>query len=144
MDMTRSQFLRFFAGAGAGALGLGALASCDGSDPKTPDASSSDGPKPVDAAIDAKPIDAPMAMGNCMQNGTNIVIGTNHGHAMTVPAADVIAGVQKDYQIQGGSGHPHTVTVTAAMFATLQQNTQVVVTSTVDAGHSHQVTIRCA
>ena len=63
---------------------------------------------------------------------------------MTVSMADVTAGVQKDYNIQGTSGHPHTVTVTAAMFAMLQQNLQVMVVSSVDAGHPHTVTIRCA
>ena len=145
MDLTRSQFLRLLAGTGAGALGLATLGACSkegGKDPIDGPPGSPDAPKP-DAAIDA-PIDAPGPMGNCMQNGTNVTIGTNHNHAMTVSIADVMAGVQKDYNIQGTSGHPHTVTVTAQMFAMLQQNLQVMVRSSVDANHDHNVTIKCA
>ncbi|HWO19219.1 MAG TPA: hypothetical protein VNO30_10590 [Kofleriaceae bacterium] len=145
MDMTRSQFLRLLAGTSAGALGLATLGACskEGSkDPIDGPPGSPDAPKP-DAAVDA-PIDAPGPMGNCMQNGTNTTIATNHGHAMTVSMADVTAGVEKIYNIQGTSSHPHTVTVTAAMFAMLQQNIQVTVVSSEDAGHPHTVTIRCA
>lgn len=143
MHITRSQFLRLFAGAGAGALGLGALASCKDSDPKTPDASTTgDGPKPVDAAIDAKPVDA--FVGNCVQNGGKPVIGANHGHTMTVPAADIVAGVEKTYQIQGASAHPHTVTISAAQFTMLQANTTIMVVSSNDSAHTHTVTVSCA
>lgn len=141
MDLTRSEFLRLLAGTGIGALSLPALGACDGSDAKNPDAppSNPDAPKVVDAAIDAPP-----AAGNCLQNGTTVAISSNHGHTMTVSKADVMAGVQKDYNIQGSSAHPHTVTVTAAMFAMLQQNMQVTVKSSTDNGHPHDVTIKCA
>ena len=145
MDLTRSQFLRLFAGAGIGAIGLSNLAACGGSDENQPDASTGDPDAPgnVDAAIDGPPIDSPMA-GNCAQNGTAVTIGNNHNHAMTVPAADVVAGAEKIYQIQGTSGHPHTVTVTALMFMRLQQNMTVTVTSSLDAAHTHLITIACA
>jgi hypothetical protein len=144
MNLTRNQFLRLLAGTGVSALGLSALGACDGSDAKAPDAppGTSDAPK-VDAGIDA-PIDAPMSAGNCLQNGTTTTIMFNHGHTMTVPQADVMAGVTKVYNIQGTSDHPHTVTVTDAMFTRLQQNMPVTAVSSVDAGHPHTVTIRCA
>jgi hypothetical protein len=147
MDMTRSQFLRLLAGTGAGALGLATLGACNsGGEKRPPDGppGSPDAPK-VDAAIDApKQIDAPGPMGNCTQNGTMVAIASNHNHEMTVSQADVTAGVEKMYNIQGTSDHPHTVTVTAEKFAMLQQNLQVTVVSSVDDGHPHTVTIRCA
>jgi hypothetical protein len=137
MDLTRSEFLRLLAGTGIGTLGLSALGACDGSDAKNPDASpgNPDAPK-VDAAIDAPPP-------NCMQNGTAVTIANNHGHSMTVSKADVMAGVPKDYNIKGVSAHPHTVTVTAAMFALLQQNMEATATSSTDDGHPHNITIKC-
>lgn len=143
MDLSRQQFLRLW-GAGLGALALSPLASCGEVEEKTPDAPPGDAPKDagLDAATDGPPADAPM--GNCAMNGTAVTIGTNHGHTMAVPAADIAAGVAKTYQIQGTSGHPHTVVVTAAMFAMLQQNMQVMGSSSVDASHAHQFTIKCA
>jgi hypothetical protein len=72
-------------------------------------------------------------------------IGTNHpmAHTMTVSDADVQAGVDKTYNIQGASMHPHTVTVTAADFTTLAGGGTVMKTSSTDAMHSHVVTITC-
>ena len=141
MHITRSQFLRLFAGAGA--LGLGALAACDGSDPKNPDAPTGggDAPKPVDAAIDARPIDA--FVGNCTQNGTSVVIGTNHSHTVTIPMADIIAAeANRTYTLTLGAGHTHTVLITAAMFTMLKNNMTVMATSSLD-GHTHSVTVNC-
>lgn len=150
MDLTRNQFIRLC----AGTLAAAALPACGGSSsdkpPGTPpvDSPIADAPKPVDAAIDARPpIDAapdgPPAVPNCQQNGTKITIDANHGHAMTVSKADVVAGAEKIYDIEGVSGHVHLVTVTAAMFTVLQNNMQVTVSSSND-GHIHDVTIACA
>jgi hypothetical protein len=144
MDISRSQFLRLFAGAGAGALALSKLGACDDAEDRTPDAPPGNpDATPADAGIDGPPIDAPV-MGNCMQNGTTITMSGHAGHEMEVTAADIIAGVEKEYDIMGMSGHNHKVIVTGPMFMMLQQNLQVTVTSSVDAGHPHIVTIRCA
>jgi len=80
---------------------------------------------------------------NCIDNGTNSSIGGNHGHTLSVSAADVNAGIEKSYGIQGSATHNHQVTVTVPQFATLANNQSVVVTST-SAGHTHSVTISCA
>jgi hypothetical protein len=118
--MTRSQFLRSL----VGIAGLGAVVACGGGDEST---------------------DAPDAGArNCVAAGTSATIGTNHGHTLTVSAADVAAGVEKTFQIQGSSGHPHTVTITAEQFAMLQQSQSITVTSSSDAGHTHKVTVACA
>lgn len=83
---------------------------------------------------------------NCTTNGTSVTIGGNHGHVMTVSAADVTAGVDKTYDIMGTSAHTHSVTVTAANFTSLQTNPagSVMVTSTLGSGHTHTITVLCA
>lgn len=79
---------------------------------------------------------------NCLDNGTSSSIGSNHGHSLTVSKADVTAGTEKTYNIQGSSGHPHTVT--AVNFTALKGNNSISVTSSADAGHTHSVTVSCA
>jgi len=44
---------------------------------------------------------------DCLANGTNSNISSNHGHSITVSSADVNAGVEKTYNITGSSGHSH-------------------------------------
>jgi hypothetical protein len=70
-------------------------------------------------------------------------IGTNHGHAVTVTKADAMAGVAKTYDIQGGSDHSHTLSISAAQFAMLAAGDPVTITSSNDAGHDHAVTVSC-
>jgi hypothetical protein len=122
MTMTRIDFLRTLAGAGAAALGTSVLLAC-GSDDEDDDG----GGDP-----------------NCAANGTRATIGANHGHALTVAMADVTAAVEKSYDIRGSSDHPHTVTITAAQFATLATNNSLQVSSSSDAGHTHTITVTCA
>lgn len=70
-------------------------------------------------------------------------IAMNHGHSMSVSAADEMAAVDKTYSIQGSSAHNHTVELTADDFADLAAGKVVVVQSSTDAGHSHDVTVTC-
>lgn len=81
---------------------------------------------------------------NCLANGTNSSIGSNHGHTLQVSKNDVNAGVEKQYDIKGSSPHAHTVTVSASNFATLKTNQQIQINSTNDDAHSHLITISCA
>jgi hypothetical protein len=83
---------------------------------------------------------------DCLTNGTSTQIGGNHGHTIVVSMNDVTAGVDKTYDIRGTSAHTHSVTVTAANFATLTNNPtgSVMVTSTDSNAHSHTITILCA
>ena len=118
--MTRKEFL-------GSLIGAAALLACGGD---------SDGGG-ADAATSGK---------SCTTNGTTATIGSNHGHVLTVSAADVSAGVDKTYDITGTSAHAHMVTVTAANFTTLKNNPNgsVMLTSTSGGGHTHSVTIVCA
>ena len=70
------------------------------------------------------------------------VIASNHGHALVVPNADVVAGIEQVYDITGTATHPHQVTVTAAMFAALAANQAVTATAT-GGTHTHGITITC-
>jgi len=143
--MTRNQFLRSLAGVGASVVGAVVLVGC-----KDDDGSSlADAPGAPDIDAAATPIDAPMTlpdapptMSTCTTNVTTI--STNHGHAITVAAADIVAGVDKTYNIKGGSAHPHTVMISAAMFTMLKAGMSVMVTSSLDAGHTHSVMVTCS
>lgn len=125
MKLTRRQFL-------GTSLATVAIAACGGGDDGGGGGSGSD-------------IDAASAVKSCTDNGTTAAISSNHGHVLTVTKEDVVAAVDKTYDITGAATHSHTVTLTAANFASLQSdpNGQVMVTSSVT-GHTHQVTIRCA
>jgi len=47
-------------------------------------------------------------------------ISMNHGHTLSVPVADVMAGVAKIYNARGTATHDHYVQVTAADFSVLK------------------------
>ena len=80
-------------------------------------------------------------MGTC--SSTSVQIGSNHSHTMVIEAADLDATSPREYDITGGSDHPHTVTITPAQFATLKQTGMLMVTSSSDDGHSHSIRVRC-
>jgi hypothetical protein len=82
---------------------------------------------------------------DCLANGTNANINSNHGHTLTVSKDDVASGVEKTYAIQGSASHDHSVTLTAANFTSLKNNNSIHVDSTSGGdGHMHGVTVSCA
>jgi hypothetical protein len=92
---------------------------------------------------DAPGPDAPKG---CSVSNAAVTIEDNHAHAphmMVVTAADVMAGVDKTYDIQGAANHNHQVTVTAAQFQMLQQGGMVSDESTVAVCHMHKVDTSC-
>ena len=68
------------------------------------------------------------------------VIGSNHGHAGTITAAQLTAGGVLSLNIQGTSAHPHTVDLTAADMTSIAASQRVSKESSTDNGHSHSVT----
>ncbi len=65
---------------------------------------------------------------DCLSNGAGAMIGGAagaHRHLLSVPPEDVRAGVDKTYVAQSPSTHPHSVTLTADHFASLQANQSV-------------------
>lgn len=93
------------------------------------------------------------SLSTCATLGPVVVILDNHlpsggDHALDVPPADVVAGVQKTYDIRGDNvGHTHTVTITAAGFQALQVGDPISVVSSnngpVGFGHDHTVQLTC-
>ena len=81
--------------------------------------------------------------GNGGGGGCGTSFDTNHGHVLTVSQADVDAGADKTYSIQGTSPHTHEVSLTAAQFAALKSGKSVSVQSTTVAAHEHNITITC-
>lgn len=123
MSMTRKQFLRSILGASVGVAGVAAIAACGGDDgggSATPDAAGATCTTPTSS------------------------IGTNHGHTLTVPLADVTAAASKTYDIMGSSAHTHSVILTPQHFATLAGGGTVTVPSSSGGGHTHEVTVQCA
>jgi hypothetical protein len=86
---------------------------------------------------------APISGGNCLANGTIATIAGNHGHVIIVSHADIVAAVDKTYDITGTAGHSHSVTITAADFTNLTANQGIVELSTTT-GHNHSITVNCA
>jgi hypothetical protein len=75
--------------------------------------------------------------------GCNDTIAANHGHVLTIAAADLDSTTGKTYDIYGTADHTHSVTLTAANLASLKSHATVVVTTTVTLAHSHEITISC-
>lgn len=85
--------------------------------------------------------------GNCLANGTAVDIQLVHtpNHTLTVPISDLMAGVDKVYTLaDNGSGHTHTVLLTAADFANLRANQGIMEVSSLSVNHTHVVTVNCA
>lgn len=117
--MTRSEFIRSVLSLAGASLGVGAVAC------------SEDSSSPGNGGSSGDPA--------CAET-----IAGNHGHVLEVTAADVTAAVEKTYDITGSAGHAHSVTVTAADFATIAGGTSVQLVSTSGDGHTHTVTVSCA
>jgi hypothetical protein len=123
MDKTRRKLL--FASAGSAAFAA-VLASCGGSSGGSP------APAPV----------PPPPPGTLSCHDT--LITGNHGHAVTVPTADLDSMVDMTYNIQGTATHNHTITLTTAQLQMIKVMTAVTVTSSTDLAHNHNVTVNCA
>jgi hypothetical protein len=76
--------------------------------------------------------------------GCGATISDNHGHALSIPAADLDSTTEKIYDITGSAGHSHSVTFTAAQLAQLKAGAAVDVTSSQTLGHDHRISERCA
>lgn len=85
---------------------------------------------------------------NCVENGTNTSVSSadNHTHNLTVPKEDVSAGASKTYDLSLSADHIHQVTLSAANFQALKDspNQSITLTSTLNSGHNHNVTVSCA
>lgn len=91
----------------------------------------------------AKSDDTPPAIMDTEMITCTVDILTNQGHVLVVTEEDVVAGVEKTYDIQGSANHTHSVTITANNFIQLQNNQQISLNTTSGDGHIHNITIVC-
>ena len=119
MTLTRKEFLSTVMTAAAGAAGAALLVACGGGS------------------------DDDDSGGNCVMSGASVNIGGNHGHSMSVTAAEVSAGVAKTYDIRGSADHTHSVTISAGAFAMLATNQSAMTISTTVDNHSHNIMVSC-
>lgn len=68
-------------------------------------------------------------------------ISKNHGHDFLIELSDLVKAGGQALDIQGDSGHPHIIVVTNDQIIALMKGEQVVIVSSKDAGHTHQVTL---
>ena len=79
---------------------------------------------------------------SCSSEGAAIT--ANHGHSLSIAAADLDSTTARTYSIQGAAGHAHSITLSPAQLASLKAGGTVTVTSTTDFAHEHAVTVTCA
>lgn len=147
-NISRAEFFSVTMGGAAAAALLSACGSdeehchsCADAAPTGADARRADAS--TNPTVDAASGTPDAAMATCADE-TTASIGANHGHVLVVAIADIAAGVDKTYEIQGSSPHPHSVTVTGPQFTMLAQGATLSLTSTNNSGHSHSVTLTCA
>ncbi len=128
-------------------LGGGGQSDLGHPDSGTPDSGNPDSGNPDSGSPDSGTPDGGVPDGGlayCLNGAQNGIITANHGHSLYVPRADIEAAQQMDYNIQGVSSHPHYLTLTPEHFALLAQNQTFRITSTNNAGHTHDVEVMCA
>ena len=118
--LTRKLFLAQLASGGWAAV----LAGCGGGS---------------DAAPAPSPAPSPGGVGSC----SAVLITANHGHALSIPVADLTSAVAMSYNIQGSADHNHQVTFSPAQLASLRGGASVTVTSTTTLSHSHDLSETC-
>ena len=120
MSITRKMFLVQLAGSGW----VLSSAGCGGG---------GDSPAPAPA-----PAPPPPAGGGCVAS-----IALNHGHVLTIPAADLNSSLAMTYDIVGTADHTHSVTFSPAQLAQLKAGTAVSVTTTLAFAHTHNINEQC-
>ena len=69
-------------------------------------------------------------------------ISDNHGHTVTITAAQVAAGADVLLTSGGAATHTHTASLQSAQVVAIRAGTRTVVTSSLANSHSHSVTFR--
>lgn len=67
----------------------------------------------------------------------------NHGHTLSLSAADLDSTVARTFSVQGSAPHSHQVTLSPAQLAALKAGQSVVLTTTVAELHSHDMSGSC-
>lgn len=117
--------------------------------PALPPAPAPPPPPPVASASAAAPPAAPppppLAPAPGISADQRVVarVGSNHGHTLVVAREDVLAAVDKTYDLTGTAAHGHSVTITEAQFREIAGGAPLRTSSTAN-GHIHRLLIKTA
>ena len=75
--------------------------------------------------------------------GCTDTIAANHGHVLSIAAADLDSTTDKVYDIQGNADHTHGVTLSVAQLRALKAGMPVSVVTSTTLAHEHSVSIQC-
>ena len=75
--------------------------------------------------------------------GCRDTIAANHGHVLSIAAADLDSTTDKVYDIQGNADHTHGVTLSVAQLRALKAGMPVSVVTSTTLAHEHSVSIQC-
>jgi hypothetical protein len=79
--------------------------------------------------------------GECSRANPSTSISNNHGHTLTISISDITNENAGFYTLTGG--HTHQIDLSVSDIQTLKDDLSLTVTSTSNAGHTHQVVIKC-
>jgi hypothetical protein len=139
MQITRKELLKAAVAWGGAGIALAFLESACGPNGNAPSDPLGGGGQP-----DLGSPDSDGGLAYCPNGAQNGIVTANHGHSLYVPRADIEAAQPVEYNIRGTSPHPHYLPLTAEHFAMLAQNQSFRITSTNNAGHTHDVEVMCA
>lgn len=71
------------------------------------------------------------------------VVARNHGHILTVSAAEVLSAESRVYQLRGTASHGHTLSITPEDFTLLASGGSLRKRTDFGADHRHRVLVRC-
>lgn len=80
------------------------------------------------------------AQASCQVAQVSSTISNNHGHAFGIALSDLLANGPIAYNIQGGSSHPHNITLSEDNLAALGRGESVTLRSD-GASHTHEVVL---
>jgi len=101
------------------------IAACGSSSPSNPSGTPTPGATPTP--------------GGTVANKT-AQISANHGHTLTITAAQLTAAGALTLTTTGNAGHDHTLALTGAEVTQIAGGTQVAKATSTDGGHSHTAT----
>ncbi|MBK8995802.1 MAG: hypothetical protein IPM35_08650 [Myxococcales bacterium] len=82
------------------------------------------------------------AASKCVQNGTQVELSGNHGHAVDIPADHVKRGMGGGYAVKGGD-HEHAIVLKDEDMKKLQAGESVTTRTSSVNGHLHEASISC-
>lgn len=82
----------------------------------------------------------PVKGGNCLKNGYDVHICSNHRHVLK---GNLKKMLDDDFYLEGSAGHSHVLVINGGHVFKLETNQGIQIISHSKEGHNHTVTINC-